>query len=349
MEPGDHLFPDLDGNEVYFLDRGISDRLMRKNIYNGAGEELVSGTGIWAGPASDGGAFAWQDSSSQSCLRLAGQAIGSCIAAPRASSLALSGQRAVISDSGSTIRLLDFSTMRSRMLDSYDTPNMRYDPDIDGSTAVWVKERGYAGQYYEPLIVSCNLETGETTYLTKLGGGTASSGGSKYLRKHPSVSNDMVVYQQKINEPGQQWHIYAADPTSYGVPLVQHQSDQVNPSLSGNLVVYQDNRNGHYDENGQWLDDWDIYLKDLSTGIEQPVCIRPGDQINPVIKGDTIVWQDYRNGKWDVYAAVLASPEDHPRLALSIDQVYWDSYADYLSGRLSVGYLLTNNEWGRSC
>ncbi len=339
--PGDHLYPDLDGDEVYFLDRGISDSLLRKDIYGGEAEELLSGAEIWAGPVSDGSAFAWQDTSSQGCLRLIGQDMGRCIAAPRASSMALSGQKAVISDSGSTIRLLDFSTMRSRMLDSHDIPNMRYDPDIDGSTAVWVKERGYAGQYYEPLIVSCNLETGDTTYLSKLGGGTASGGGSKYSRRHPSISSGQVVYQQKLNEPGERWHIYAADPATYGVPLVQEPADQVSPSLSGNLVVYQDNRNGFFDENGDWVDNWDIYLKDLSTNIEQPVCNRPGDQINPVIKGNKVVWQDKRSGKWDIYAATLTEPPE-PRLSLSIDSVFWGSYQDYLSGRLDVDYLVTN-------
>ncbi len=305
---GDHLFPDLDGSDVFFLDRGATDSLFRKNIFGGVAEQLFSGAEIWAGPASDGGAFAWQDSSSQGCLRFTGQETGKCIAAPRASSMALSGQRAIISDSGSTIRLLDFSTMRSRMLDSYDTPNMRYDPDIDGAAAVWVKERGYAGQYYEPLIVSCNLETDDITYLTKLGGGAATGGGSKYLRRHPVISNDKVVYQQKLNQPGQQWDIYTTDPATYGVPLVQQPGDQVSPSLSGNLLVYQDNRNGFFDENGQWVDNWDIYLKDLSTNIEQPICIQPGDQTSPVIKGNTVVWQDKRNGKPDIYAATLTTP-----------------------------------------
>jgi hypothetical protein len=62
------------------------------------------------------------------------------------------------------------------------------------------------------------------------------------------------------------------------------------------VLVWEDSRNGN----------WDIYLKDLFTHQEVPVCVEAGDQTNPDITLDSeglpfIVWQDQRNGNWDIY------------------------------------------------
>ena len=40
------------------------------------------------------------------------------------------------------------------------------------------------------------------------------------------------------------------------------------PAISGNKIVWWDYRNGNFD----------IYLYDLDTGLETPICIDPGDQ-----------------------------------------------------------------------
>lgn len=347
-DAGDQVSPSFDGDNVVYLDRGTpgSESLMRNNFGSNIAEQLFTSEGFWANPAAADGGVAWQTSAGDGCLRPAGGGADRCISAPESSSLALSGNKAVISDSGSTIRLLDFDTMRSRMLDSYDMQNMRYDPDIEKNTVVWVKERGYAGKYYEPLITAYDLATGTSTYLTKTGGGEAPNGGSRYLRRNPSISNGRVVYQQKTNEPGEKWHIFLADPNTFGDVAVQESGDQINPSLSGNLVVYQDNRGGYFDADGTWVDDWNIYLKDLSTGVEQPICVAAGDQINPVIKGNKIVWQDNRNGGWDIYGAELSAPPAQPELSLSMDSVRWDSLQEYASRQLTVVYGLVNEGAG---
>ena len=339
--PGDQVRPAIDGDQVVYLDRGSGqDSVVVRSLTGGVSQELLSGN-IWAGPVIDNGRVAWQASDGQICLRDLGGAPDRCIAAPQADALTLSGDKALIHDSGSTIRLLDFDTMRSRMLDSYDTSGMRFDPVLDGAQAVWIKQRGYAGKYYEPLITSYDLASSAGSYLTAIGGGTSSSGDSRYLRRHPSVSGGRVLYQQKLNEAGADWDIFCADAGTFGTPVVQAAGDQENPSLSGNLVVYQDNRHGHYDDAGAWVDDWDIYVKDLTTGIEQPVCTAPGDQVNPVLKGNKVVWQDNRNGDWDVYAAEL-QPVPPPNLTLSMNSVYWGSLAEFEAGSLTVSYIIAN-------
>ena len=61
------------------------------------------------------------------------------------------------------------------------------------------------------------------------------------------------------------------------------------PAICGNIVVWQDNRNGSFD----------IWAYDLTTeteflvstaGVSAPA---PGDQVHPAIHGDRIVWRDY--------------------------------------------------------
>ena len=50
--------------------------------------------------------------------------------------------------------------------------------------------------------------------------------------------------------------------------------------------MWQDDRNGN----------WDIYMYDVSTGVEQQITSDPTDQILPAIYSNTVVWQDARNG-----------------------------------------------------
>ena len=61
---------------------------------------------------------------------------------------------------------------------------------------------------------------------------------------------------------------------------------------------------------------WDIHAYNLATRHEFPITdMRMSDQVNPAVyvgaqQGRTmIVWQDNRNGNWDIYAAVLDGPE----------------------------------------
>ena len=45
---------------------------------------------------------------------------------------------------------------------------------------------------------------------------------------------------------------------------------------------------------------------------EFPICTESGDQINPAISGNTIVWQDYRNDNWDIYGYDLSTQNEFP-------------------------------------
>lgn len=315
--PGDQITPAVDGGKAVYndLNRSASGWVVLQDLFDGR-PEAVAGAGVFTGPDIDGGYIAWQNANSQVCRRPVAGGTDQCLSVSKATTMALSGNRVITSHTGiSAIRAVDFGSMSSKILDSYNFSGYRYGPDIDGNESVWVRERGYAGKYYEPVLFAYNLKTDVSSYLTKTGGGVNSTGAGKYARQHPTMGGGRVIYQQKLNESGASWDIYEAVPDTFGTPLVEQPGDQANPSMSGNLIVYQDNRTGHLDDTGRWTGEWNIYLKDLSTGIEQPICTAPGDQINPVIKGDTVIWQDNRDGNWDVYAAVLSPALDDLQLA----------------------------------
>ncbi len=307
---GNQISPSLEGTTVVYNDTALPPwgGVMKKDLYGGDPEPVGVAWGVMAGPDMDGGAIAWLNGNHEVCRHVLADGSEKCVVTNGGSELWMSGQRVIAAYDGgaSGIRLVDFGTGSSRLLDSSNFSGSRYGPDIEGDSAVWVRERGYAGQHYEPIIVLHDIPSTVTTYLSKPGGGPNSTGAGKYARQHPSMSGGRVVYQQKLNELNTTWDIYETAPDTYGVGVVEAPGDQINPSISGNLVVYQDNRSGHVDDTGRWVGEWNIYMKDLATGIEQPVCTAPGDQINPVIKGNTVVWQDRRSGDWDVYAAALS-------------------------------------------
>lgn len=346
--PGDQVDPDIRDGAVFFNDRGsaAAGRLFRQLVTGGPAEPLT-GTGIAAGPALDAGAFAWLTLDGFACMAPSGGGVDNCVSLPApAEALAFSDSRAVISHGDKAIRLVNFGTGRTKILDSSTTSGGRYDPDVAGDRAIWIRERGYAGQYYEPVIVDYDLATDTFTYLTALGGGAAADGGSRYERAEPTLGDGEVVYQQRIREPGEGWDIYKAVAGTHGLPLVAEPGDQTNPALDGGIVVYQDNRGGHLDETGAWVGEWDLYIKDLATGVETPLCTAAGDQVNPRISGNIVVWQDNRNGDWDVYGAVLGQPAAAPAVSVRVESVFWADYAAYQARELSVRYSFANQGAG---
>ncbi|MHB0867758.1 MAG: hypothetical protein ACYC6B_09790 [Thermoleophilia bacterium] len=348
VRAGNQVRPSLAGETAVWLDQAGSPAgaVMQRRIEAGAELPLPFAADVRTGPVADGASVLWQSPDEQACLAPLAGGAGNCLALPAAEAIAISGDKALSSHQNSIIRLVNFETRRSRILDSTTTVGGRYDPDIEGEQAVWVRERGYAGKYFEPVIMAYDLLTDTTTYMTRLGGGATPAGESVYERRHPSLSSGKIIYQQRLRGPGSRWDLYQAVPDSFGLPMVEAPGDQVNPSLSGDLVVYQDNRTGHLNEQGEWVGEWDIYMKDLDRGIEIPVCTAPGDQINPVIVGHNIVWEDNRNGDWDIYAAVITQAVGQPRLTLSSGGAFWRSYADYLKGELTVKYIVSNDGEG---
>jgi beta propeller repeat protein len=100
------------------------------------------------------------------------------------------------------------------------------------------------------------------------------------------ISGNKVVWQEYANG---NWDIWMWDPIDGVKVICNNPAQQRNPSISGNVVVWEDNRGAH--------GNWDIYMWDPVNG-EISVCTNLAPQYNPVVFVDIIVkivWEDYRN------------------------------------------------------
>lgn len=117
----------------------------------------------------------------------------------------------------------------------------------------------------------------------------------------------------------------------YEQQITSDPSDQVNPDIYGDTMVYQDNRNGN----------WDIYMVHYGYG-EIRITTNTADQVNPKIYGDKIVYQDNRNSNWNIYMYDLSTqtesqitnyPSSHVYPAIYGNRIVWQDNrnADYAS------------------
>lgn len=88
-------------------------------------------------------------------------------------------------------------------------------------------------------------------------------------------------------------NIYYYDITTAKETQITTSFTASNPSISGDSIVYQDNRNGNFD----------IFLYNVKTKTESLICSESHDQTNPDIDGNNVVWQDYRLGHEQIISA----------------------------------------------
>jgi beta propeller repeat protein len=81
------------------------------------------------------------------------------------------------------------------------------------------------------------------------------------------------------------------------IPITTNEAWQISPDISGNRIVWMDNRS----------DNWDIYMYDLTTNTEKRITTDTANQDSPSISGNRIVWADDRNGNKDIYMYDLST------------------------------------------
>jgi beta propeller repeat protein len=122
----------------------------------------------------------------------------------------------------------------------------------------------------------------------------------------PRLAGNLVVWQDYRDLPDRSGDelnadIYARDLRSNVEIRVSDSHTSSRPDVSGDLIVFADNRNGDAD-----IRAYDV-RRDESYWIER----RSGSaQDRPSIDGNLVVWQDNRDGSWDIRARDLSNDED---------------------------------------
>ena len=109
--------------------------------------------------------------------------------------------------------------------------------------------------------------------------------------------------------------------TDKTTPIYKGSGQQMYPAISGDLVVWQDSRNG----------DFDIYVKDLVNGTETKLT-GDGDQLYPDISGYTISWQDATTGDISYYFWDKKWGKTYPREGEQTNPVVSGNYIAYVDG-----------------
>ncbi len=118
----------------------------------------------------------------------------------------------------------------------------------------------------------------------------------------PAIWGSIVVWEDTRSGPGNE-DIYAYSMTSdteFKVNQDTGDSDNYNPRVHGDYIVWQDRRHGTAD----------IYAYEISTGTEFIVNQdTPGTAAhsNNVISDDIVAWADQRNGDYDIYARNIST------------------------------------------
>ncbi len=143
----------------------------------------------------------------------------------------------------------------------------------------------------------------------------------------PDIWGEKIVWSQDDGAAAPNWNIYLFDlePTGeHDLPQPPH--NVYGWDIWGDKLVYSDDRNGNPD----------IFLFDLTTKTEVPVCINSFTQLNPAIYENTVVWEDYREGTADIYYAHkndFANPVDSGQRVNTVStgaQEHPDIYGRYV-------------------
>lgn len=115
--------------------------------------------------------------------------------------------------------------------------------------------------------------------------------------------------------------------------ITSNASDQTCPVIYGNIIAWEDYRNGDRDKNS------DIYLYNLSTHKETQITANEALQEKPSIYRDRVVWMDSRNGgirtgyeelagNWDIYMYTFSTAQETQISTNEFAQLYPDIYED---------------------
>ena len=207
---------------------------------------------------------------------------------------AVDGQRVVWQDArfGATDIFLRDLTNNTPPLNLTQSNSWEVQPAIDGDLVVW--KDGYAGVGIHGINLSSNAIFTVTA--------------NQRDSSRPQLSNGVVVWAD--NRAGvQDWNIYGYD-IAHATELVISDApgNQHDPQIDWPWVVWWD-----YQEQ--------IHLYNLTTQQQQTVLAPRGARLPDVSAADgLVIWQDARNGNWDLYGYNLGQQQEIALLIAPRDQ-----------------------------
>ncbi|MEZ4868474.1 MAG: CAP domain-containing protein [Caldilineaceae bacterium] len=147
-------------------------------------------------------------------------------------------------------------------------PSSQEYPAVDGQRVVWQDARvGPTDIFLRTLDGSAPINLTE----------------SNEWEVQPAIDGDFVVWKDGYNGIG----IHGINlVTKQRFTVTENKPDTSRPRLSGNIVVWADNRAGN--------DNWNIYGYNLTKQQEFVISDAPGSQTDPQIDGNLVVWWDYQ-------------------------------------------------------
>lgn len=195
---------------------------------------------------------------------------------------------------------------------------------ISGNTVVWGDNRSKGGvQSYD--VFGYDLSTSTEFPVV-----TASS-----TQLMVDVDNDTVAWSHYLNS-NVGYDIYGKTlSTGVEFPITtQVGSTQAYPTISGEIVVWQDWRNA----NGI-TSERDLYGLNLNTGVEFELSTANGGQYNQNISGEIVVWEDTRNGYSEIYGYDLSSSSE---FLISTNGIFPDVDGDV------IAWIYGDSIWGKN-
>ncbi len=146
-----------------------------------------------------------------------------------------------------------------------------------------------------------DYDTGQITSITK----------NKRMQNNPQISKEFIIWKDMRDTQRGSTDIW--DFAIFGSSVEKNEEFVVKPhDTPGTAELF--GRYAAMSIKREDASDRDIYLNILSSGKEIPICIESGDQFNPKVIGDVVIWEDAR------YAPVFGLEQPTDIFAYSISK-----------------------------
>jgi beta propeller repeat protein len=254
-----------------------------KDLSGGASQLIPSASPDREHPAVDGNIVVWQDYRNGNWDIYgydlsAGKEFPICTAAGDQTQPVIAGNWVAWQDyrNGNwDIYAYNISTQETVQLTSHERDQLH--PAISGTTVVWEDYRQGLGVIYQYDLVARTE--------TRVSFGPADE-------TYPAISGTTLAWSDQRNG---QSDIYYNDPVRGALRVTYGQGDHSQVAALNDLLVYTDYESG--------ADDPNLSFRILSSGAGDRLVTNPARQEEPAIGTNLVVWQDTRDGKYQIYYA----------------------------------------------